>query len=127
MCSYCLVCLQGAAIVNLPGFDVAKHIGYDIMHTASGLVKDSAVGVITKRRWKDNVSAFEVHNNGNRFGGREPFAASQGELARIEHALLHIVEATDSRIAGSRVTRLLHSSKKNKSHTMSVMGSDFGK
>jgi hypothetical protein len=113
--------------VNHPGFDIAKHIGYDVMHIAAGLVKDSAVGVITKRRWKDWVREFEVQHNNNRFSGHEPFAANMDELACIEQALLHIVDTTDSRIAGSRVARLLHSSKKNKSHTMSLMGSDFGK
>jgi hypothetical protein len=123
----CKPCVQGhAALLSLPGFDPLKHAGFDVMHMTAGIVNDTVVGLLMKRRIKDWVREFESTHNGNRFRSGDIFAASAADRAAIEEALQHVVAATDSRIAGSRVLRLLHSSKKNKSHTMSLMASDYG-
>jgi hypothetical protein len=112
--------------LQLPGFDAARHTGFDIMHLTAGLVNDSVVGLLTLRRHKDWVRELEQTRNGNRFRTGDSFASSAADMARIQDALQNIVAAADSRIAGSRMLRLMHSSKKNKSHTMSVLASDYG-
>lgn len=96
------------------------------MHAGAGIVKDTVRGCLLMVRYKEWVLVFEMEENGNRFDGKEPFAAATEELPKIEEALQHIVNGSDSRVAGSRVLRLLHRSKKNKSHAMSLMASDYG-
>lgn len=123
---FVLLLQRCVALLQLPGFDAARHTGFDIMHLTAGLVNDTVVGLLTLRRHKDWVREFEWTRNGNRFRTGDSFAASADDKARIQQAVQNIVQAADSRMAGSRVLRLMHSSKKNKSHTMSVMASDYG-
>jgi hypothetical protein len=47
-------------------------------------------------------------------------------LVTMQDLLQNIVDATDSRVAGSRLLRLLGTNKKRKSHSLALLASDFG-
>ena len=121
------VCVQ--AIFRLPGFTTDLHVGYDLMHTVSGVIKDTYVRCLQGLRYSDAVHQFEVSEN-NRFRrhprGQEPWRASSRDIVSFKKALGNIARTTSSRVTGSRFKNLLSPGQKNKSHAMFLLAGPYG-
>jgi hypothetical protein len=113
------------ALCCLPWFDTQLHVGYDVMHTVGGVVKDTALRLLTSARVSDGMLAYERTAN-HRFLSSKPWEATQQQLDFMQTLLANVVEASPSRMTGSRFLRLLSRNKKQKSHALMVFASSMG-
>ena len=113
------------ALCSLPGFDSEIHVGYDVMHTVGGVVKD-LLKLLRSTRVTAKVLEFERTVNKRFLDDKFPWEASSKDLDEMSSLLGYVVEASPSRVAGSRFRRLLSNNKKHKSHSLLVFASSLG-
>jgi hypothetical protein len=117
------------AVFCARGFDASTHITVDAAHTLGGTVVDVYVKCSQNIRFNQTVMDYEVALQ--RFTTeqlqQQPWRMSPTDQAAAETCLYDIAAASDSRMTGSRFTRLFSASKKKKLHSSFVLAGPFGK